>query len=226
MSLINNFNQLDLLVFSLTIISMIYGYMRGLVKEVLSILSICISLYFSIILYPNISLKVKEYIEMALLADSISFAVLFLLIYSTVNIFSNFVVSNLSKGHIKIFDKNFGILFGFFRSLLVFSLLNILLTWILWKDKIPSWVDEAKTMIFIDFTSRKLINMLPLNSVNKIEKTFDFTIPIPDNDSLIKKNIDKYSEPVINEKKSKKSKGYSDNDNDSLDKLFNIESNN
>ena len=82
MSFINNFNQIDILIIILTIISMIYGYSRGLMKEILSILSILISVYISISLYPNISLFIKEYIEMAVLADSISFALMFLFLYS------------------------------------------------------------------------------------------------------------------------------------------------
>ena len=40
------------------------------------------------------------------------------------------------------------------------------------------------------------------------------------------KQIDKYNEPVINLRKDNNQKGYSESDNDSLDKLFNIESNN
>ena len=205
---------------------MIYGYLRGLIKEILSIFSLLISVYISINLYPEISSFIKEYIDMKILADSISFAVLFLLIYSLINILSNFIVSNISNTPLRILDKNFGILFGFFRSVLVFSLLNILLTWIIWKDKTPLWVNEAKTIIFIDYTSEKLIKMLPKNSLKKIEETFNITINKSTSELLFKRNIDKYSEPVIKQPSNKSSKGYSENDNNSLDKLFNIESDN
>ena len=116
---------------------MIYGYSRGLIKEILSILSILISIYISINVYPNISLFIKEYIEIAVLADSISFALMFLFLYSLINIFSNFIVSSITNTPIRILDKNFGILFGFFRALLILSLLNILLYWTLWKKNIP-----------------------------------------------------------------------------------------
>ena len=40
------------------------------------------------------------------------------------------------------------------------------------------------------------------------------------------KQLDKYNEPVINLQKNDNKKGYSESDNESLDKLFNIESNN
>ena len=227
MSFINNFNQIDILIIILTIISMIYGYSRGLIKEILSILSLLISVYISINVYPNISLFIKEYIEMAVLADSISFALMFLFLYSLINIFSNFIVSSITNTPIRILDKNFGILFGFFRALLIFSLLNILLYWTLWKKNIPIWLNNSKSMILINYTSDKLIQILPGRSLKSIEQLFNISL---DNGTkkfiLKKKQLDKYNEPVINLKKDNNQKGYSESDNDSLDKLFNIESNN
>ncbi len=227
MSFINNFNQIDILIIILTIISMIYGYSRGLIKEILSILSILVSVYISINLYPNISLFIKEYIEMAVLADSISFAIMFLFLYSLINIFSNFIISSITNTPIRILDKNFGILFGFFRALLILSLLNILLHWTLWNKKIPKWLNNSKAMILINYTSDKLLEMLPTRSLESIEKLFNISL-----DNGVKefinseKKLDKYNEPVINLKKDNNQKGYSERDNDSLDKLFNIESNN
>ena len=227
MSFINNFNPIDIIIIILTIISMIYGYARGLIKEILSILSILISVYMSINVYPNISLFIKEYIEMAVLADSISFALMFLFLYSLINIFSNFIISSITNTPIRILDKNFGILFGFFRALLILSLFNILLYLTLWKKNIPEWLNNSKSMILIDYTSDKLIKILPSRSLKSIEQLFNISL-----DNGVKKfinkekQIDKYNEPVINLRKDNNQKGYSESDNDSLDKLFNIESNN
>ena len=226
MSFINNFNQVDILIIIFTIISMIYGYSRGLIKEILSILSILISVYLSINVYPNISLFIKEYIEMALLADSISFALMFLFLYSLINIFSNFVVSSITNTPIRILDKNFGILFGFFRALLIFSLLNILLYWTLWNKNVPEWLNNSKSIILINYTSDKLIKIVPSKSLKSITELFNISL-----DNGIKnlinneKQLDKYNEPAINLKKDDNQKGYSESDNDSLNKLFNIESN-
>ncbi len=206
---------------------MIYGYSRGLIKEILSILSILIAVYISINVYPNISLFIKEYIEMALLADSISFALMFLFLYSLINIFSNFIVSSITNTPIRILDKNFGILFGFFRALLIFSLLNILLYWTLWKKNIPEWLGNSKSMVLISYTSDKLIQILPSRSLKSIEQLFNISLDNGLEKFINKeKQLNKYNEPIINLKKDDNQKGYSDSDNDSLDKLFNIESNN
>ena len=227
MSFINNFNQLDIIIIIVTIVSMIYGYLRGLIKEILSIFSILISVYISINVYPKISLFIKEYIEMAVLADSISFALMFLFIYSLINIFSNFIVTSISNTPLRILDKNFGILFGFFRALLILSLLNILLNWTLWKKNIPEWINGSRAILLINYTSDKFIKILPSKSLESIEQLFNISL---DNDvkKLINNNkkLDKYNEPIINLKKNDDHKGYSDTDNESLDKLFNIESDN
>ena len=227
MSFINNFNQIDILIIILTIISMIYGYSRGLIKEILSILSILLSVYISINVYPKISLFIKEYIEMVVLADSISFALMFLFLYSLINILSNFIVSSITNTPIRILDKNFGILFGFFRALLIFSLLNILLYWTLWKKNIPEWLNNSKSMVLINYTSDKIIQILPSKSLKSIEQLFSISIDNGIKKSINKKKqLDRYNEPAINLKKDDNQKGYSESDNDSLDKLFNIESNN
>ena len=226
MSFINNFNQLDILIIILSILSMIYGYSRGIVKELLSILSILVAVYISINVYPKISLFLKEYIEMVVLADSISFALMFLLIYSLINIFSNFVVSSISNTPLKILDKNFGILFGFFRALLIFSLLNVLLNWTLWKKNTPDWLNESRSMLLINYTSDKFIKILPKKSLESIEKLFNITLNEGVKEFINKKQLEKYNEPAINTQKEDNYKGYSDTDNESLDKLFNIESDN
>jgi membrane protein required for colicin V production len=225
LSLINNLSQIDLLILVVTIISMFYGYVRGLIKETLSILSIFISGYLSTILYPDISLFIKEYIDMAILADGISFVVLFILIYSIISILSNFIVKSVYNTPIKILDKNFGIIFGFIRSLLIFSILNILLIWVFWKNTIPPYISEAKSMILVNYTSSKILDILPNDSLLKIKNIFGIEFNNENKKIIInKKNIDRYSEPII-ENNLKKNKGYSADDNDSLNKLFNIENN-
>ena len=66
---------------------------------------------------------------------------------------------------------------------------------------------------------------MPENSLLKIKNIFGVESNTEIKKIIInKRNIDKYSEPII-EKTLKKNKGYSADDNDSLNKLFNIENN-
>ena len=135
------------------------------------------------------------------------------------------IITSIYNTPIKIFDKNFGIIFGFFRSLLIFSILNILLIWVFWKNTIPTYINEAKSMILINYTSGKILEILPKDSLLKIKSIFGVNSDIEIKNIIInKKNIEKYSEPIIDDT-LKKNNGYSSDDNDSLNKLFNIENN-
>ena len=77
------------------------------------------------------------------------------------------------------------------------------------------WVDWKNIDILLDQ------ELASTNIYSNFEKIFHEL-----QNHLKEKQVDKYNEPVINLKKDDNQKGYSDNDNDSLDKLFNIESNN
>ena len=82
-------------------------------------------------------------------------------------------------------------------------------------------------MVLINYTSNKLIQILPSKGLKSIKQLFNISLDNGIQKFINKeKQIDKYNEPVINLKEDDKKKGYSERDNESLDKLFNIENNN
>ena len=78
-------------------------------------------------------------------------------------------------------------------------------------------------MILVRYTSDKILKITPERNLLKIKNIFGIDTKLPLDKTILKNNIDKYSEPVIDEAFEKIDKGYSSNDNDSLDRLFNIE---
>lgn len=207
----------------ITLISMFYGYNRGLVKEILSILSLVFSGYLSLNFYPNISKFLKQYINLDYLTDALSFGILFLFIYSVLVIFSGFIAKFIKSISLEILDKNLGIIFGFIRSLFLLSIINILMIWFVWREDIPIWIKEAKSANIINYSSNILLNFIPKKNIVDLEQTFD--IKIKEKMSLYPKfneDIKKLSEPAM-KNPNINSKGYSKNDNESLDQLFNIE---
>ena len=49
--------------------------------------------------------------------------------------------------------------YTFLIIMALFSLLNILLYWTLWKRNIPQWLNNSKSMVLINYTSDKLIQL-------------------------------------------------------------------
>ena len=224
MSFINNLNNVDLVVMFITLVFMFYGYSRGCFKEILSIFSLFFSAFISINLYPHVNQFLRNYIEMYILADSISFSIMFIFIYSLINILSSFLVKSIKNSPISIIDKNFGILIGFVKSIIILSLIFILLTITIWKKNIPKFILEARSITIIFYTSSKIIDFIPNKNLNKILQTFgvnNFDLMLYKDKN--KKGIEKYNEPIMRPNYDKDKEGYTKNDNESLDRLFNIE---
>ena len=153
----------------ITLISMFYGYNRGLVKESLSIISLFFAGYLSLNFYPNISIFFKEYINLDYLTDGFSFGILFLFIYSIFSIFSNFLAKFIKNISLDILDKNFGIIFGFLRAVFLLSILNIGMIWFVWKEDVPIWIKDSKSVNVISYTSSFILKRIPEKKIIKIE---------------------------------------------------------
>ena len=226
MNFIGNLNNIDFFIMFVTLISMFYGYIRGFAKESLSIFSLIISSLICIHLYPSISEYVKNYINLPVIADGISLLVLFFTIYSLLSIVTNLLLNSITNSSIKIIDKNFGIIFGFVRAIIILSLINIILTWTIWKKEIPKWLLEAKSTSIINDSSKLLLSFVPNEVLYKISTIFNTTNYLNRSREIINNNrINDFSEPALKKNTNENKEGYTKNDNESLDKLFNIENN-
>ena len=225
MSFINNLNNTDFIVMLFILLAMFRGYLRGFAKEFLSIFSIFISGYISIYFYPDISLFIKKYVEMGVIADIISLSILFFFLYSCFSTVIKFLTKKINNTSFEIFDKNFGIIFGFVKAMIILSIINILLVITIWKERYPSWIVESKSLNLIKYGSNIIFNAVPFKTIDQLQSIFQIDISrnfINESKNL---NAEQYGEPDLNQNKYKKKEGYSDNDNDSLNKLFNIENN-
>ena len=203
---------------------MFYGYSRGLIKESFSIISLLLSGYLSLNFYPNVSQFLKKYINLDFFTDVLSFGILFLFIYSLLSICSNFIAKFIKNISLEILDKNFGIIFGFLRAVFLLSILNIVMNWFFWKNEVPVWIKDSKSVDIINYSSSIMLELIPENKIAKIEKTFNIEIHKKIKEIPEYNKIKKLSEPIL-ESREKEKQGYTKNDNDSLNQLFNIEDN-
>ena len=180
MSFINNLNNADFLVMLLILVTMLRGYLRGFIKEFLSIFSIFFSAYISVFFYPNISLFIKKYIEMGLISDIISLSILFFFIYSCFSTVIKIITKKINNTSLEIFDKNFGIIFGFVKAMILLCIINILLVITIWKKNYPSWLIESKSLNLIRYGSNIILKIVPLNTMNQLKEIFDIVRELKD----------------------------------------------
>ena len=110
--------------------------------------------------------------------------------------------------------------------MILLSIINILLVITIWKENYPSWIKESKSLNLIKYGSNIIFRVIPSNTIDQLQGIFPFdSSHILNNDSKEFK-AEEYGEPDLNKNKYKKKEGYSTNDNESLNKLFNIENDN
>ncbi len=221
-SIIDKLNFLDFLLIVITLVSMLYGYNRGLVKEVLSIMAMIISTLMSLYFFSNISIFIREYISLYILADAISFGITFILIFSISTIIFNLLSNQIENSSLKTLDRNLGIIFGAARSLVLASIIFIFTSWTFWLNSKPNWLLESRSLPIITYAANIILDITP----NKVLDTIKETINISKDKSLIiNDKVEIISEPKLKIDSLKNSEGYKKSDNEALDKLINIENN-
>ena len=221
-SLIDKLNFLDFLLAIITLISMLYGYKRGLVKEILSIMAMIISTILSLYFFSNISYVLRKYISLEILADAISFGVTFILIFSISTIVFNLLSNQIKSSSLKTLDRNLGIIFGATRSLVLLTIVFIFTSWTFWLTEKPKWVTESKSLPIIVYSANIILDITPSEIVNTIKNTIGTS---EDKSSNIRNDVKIISEPQLKTDSLKAKEGYKKSENDALDKLINIENN-
>merc|ERR1711991_659866 len=113
---------------------------------------------------------------MGVIADIISLSILFFFLYSCFSTIIKVLTKKINNTSLEIFDKNFGIIFGFVKAMILLSILNILLVITIWKESYPSWIIESKSLNLVRYGSNILVNIIPLNTINQLQKIFEIDI--------------------------------------------------
>ena len=109
---------------------------------------------------------------MGVIADIISLSILFFFIYSCFSILIKLVTKKINNTSLEIFDKNFGIIFGFVKAMILLSIINILLVITIWKENYPSWIKESKSLNLIRYGSNIIFKVIPSNTIDQLKEIF------------------------------------------------------
>jgi len=162
-------NWLDGLITAIVIISALIGVVRGLTREMLSIISWSIAIWLAIRFSPALAPVLEKYISIPELRLIISFAAIviaLLLIGAVINYFISKVV------HKTIFsgtDRVLGIFFGALRGVLVSSVFLLLAT----QTALPNntaW-KESRLLPKLDPVGVWLLSYIPENMLATDEET-------------------------------------------------------
>ena len=216
----NNLNTLDIILLISIIISIIIGYSRGLIREFLSIFNWLFASWFAFKYYSKLKTDMLDFISTEILADALSFGLIFLTSIITITIISNFLSKNIKKTLFAPIDKILGMFFGLIRAIMLILVLIIAGNQTIWKNNtIPSLLSEANSYQIIKLGITYLEKIFPNEIISFDYKSID--IKKLNLNNIIDKNK-LFEEPPI-KKNDEKEGAYTPAEREQMDRLNNIE---
>ena len=158
---LNDFYVLDIAVAAVVLLSAWIAYMRGLVREVVSlgtwIGAVVATLYF----YPQAKQFAQQHIEAEFAADLAAGAGLFVGSFFILRLIGGTLADAIARSEQNTLDRSAGFLFGIFRGGLLAGVAYMAFSWFVPEEEHPPWLTDAKVTPMLQEGARKLHDVLP-----------------------------------------------------------------
>ncbi len=155
------FNMTDIAIVSVIILSGIFAFARGLVKELLAILSWIGAALATFYGFQQASLYARKAIATTYIADITAGAVLFVVTLLILSLISHFISDRIRGGSLGFIDRALGFVFGVARGGAVIIAAYLALAWAMPPKDQPEWLSQAKTIPLIKQSADFLMTMVP-----------------------------------------------------------------
>ncbi len=191
---------IDLVVAAIMLISAAISFLRGLIRETLTIAGIVGGLFAAYSLGDNLSpvfrrwldvdpeaevpKKLFEIVPYSIVADGLAYAFIFIIVVIIISVISYFVGGAVRAMGLGPIDRTLGVFFGFARGILLLGLIYLPFHLLMDSESKTTYFSDSKTFGYIEKTSEFLAGFLPSSA------DVDDTIDAIDQDSIKKKLFD------------------------------------
>lgn len=166
---------LDIILVVIMILSGFLAMLRGLTREMLSIMSWALAALVTLFAYTYFKNDIRGMIDTPMLADAvliISVFILSLILFSlvTVNISERVLDSRVGA-----VDRTLGFIYGLVRGLILVVIAYLIVGQIVEKQNFPRWITDARSLPLIESAGEGIKSLLPDNP----ESLFKRDRPVP-----------------------------------------------
>ena len=152
---------LDVILGFIMLVSGFLAMLRGLTREVLSILSWAVAALATLYIFPKYQDEARLYIEPALLADAALAAGVFLIVLIIVSLITMRISDKVLDSRVGALDRTLGFLFGLARGLVLVVIAYLFFSWLVPEDTQPRWIREARSLPILKSTGNAIVSLLP-----------------------------------------------------------------
>jgi membrane protein required for colicin V production len=154
-------NLTDAAIVLVILISGLLAFFRGLVHEVLAVISWIGAALATIYGFPYARPYASELISVPLIADMVAGVGIFLVALIVLSVLTNFIAHRIRQSALGPLDRSLGLVFGFLRGTALIAVAWLAFTMLLPREDHPKWITEAKVRPLVERGATLLVSLLP-----------------------------------------------------------------
>jgi membrane protein required for colicin V production len=155
-------NALDLAIVAIVVLSGLFAFARGFVKEALSIGAWVGASLAAVYLLPSARPVAERFTGPGPAADALAGVAIFAVAIITLSLLTTAISRRVKDSSLSALDRTFGLIFGLARGAFLVCLAYIALAWLLPPgDQRPRWMAEARTLPLLKSGAEQLGRFVP-----------------------------------------------------------------
>lgn len=176
----------DILVLSVILISAIISFLRGFIREILTIFGIgggIIAAYIGGPMFiptvqgwlgvdPNAEepQKLMDMVPLTLIADVLAYGGLFIVFVIILSIISHFIAEGAKNIGLGALDRTLGVVFGLVRGVLLLGLFYLPVYYFVEDKQKEEWFAQSKSFVYLETTSEVIAGFIPKDTEEQIQQ--------------------------------------------------------
>jgi len=156
-------NLLDIIVVAVILLSGLFAFARGFVKEALSVAAWVGAAFAGLYALPYAAPIADRFLPKGPVADATAAVTVFVIALVLLSLATSAIAGRVKESSLSAVDRTLGLIFGLVRGLVLVCLAYIVLSWALplGKQPPPSWIAEARTLPLLANGAERLRGLVP-----------------------------------------------------------------
>jgi membrane protein required for colicin V production len=156
-------NLLDIIVIAVVLISGLFAFARGFVKEALSVAAWVGAAFAALYGLPYATPLAERFLPAGAIAEAAAAIAIFLVALIALSLVTSAIAGRVKDSSLSAIDRTLGLVFGLVRGLVLVCLFYIALSWALpaGRQQQPEWIADAKTLPLLANGAERLRALVP-----------------------------------------------------------------
>lgn len=226
----------DILVLAVLLISALIAFLRGFIREVLTITGVVGGLVAAYLCGPFLQPHMRAWLNVQgeeeperllgvlpydIVADALSYGAVFIVVVIMLSILSHFLAEGAKNIGLGAIDRTLGFVFGLVRGIILLGLLYLPVYLFVDASAKQNWFENSKTHFYLEKTAGIMAEFIPSDAVEDAEKELDKAGQISETRKRLEDiNLLKKEDEMQKQNSDEKEDGYTDEMRQQMDQLF------